>query len=85
MKYRKRWHELEAIQWTGDNFDEVSDFLESSWWEREDNKRTYLIVSYLDEDGEREFVPRNDWILKRPSGGFDHISPREFDLCYEPI
>ncbi len=87
-KFRKKPIEVEAIQWTGKNFEEIQSFV--SWEPLEFNihpkavygdERTNLIIPTL--EGEMK-APRGWWIIKGIEGEFYPCKPDIFEKTYEP-
>ena len=87
MKYRKKPIVIEAIQWTGDNFDELKEFTET------DNQQTVcrIVKSTFDRD---LFVDTlegslmaslNDWVIKGIKGEFYPCKPDIFEATYDLV
>ena len=87
MKFRKKPIVIEAIQWTGDNFDELKDFTET------DNQQTVcrIVKGTFDRD---LFVDTlegslmaslNDWIIKGIKGEFYPCKPDIFEATYDLV
>ena len=78
MKYRKKPVEVEAIQFTGSNYDEIMAFCP-------DLKFTALqtpIIKTLEGD---MMVSNKDWIVKGVEGEFYPVKPDIFKQTYEVI
>lgn len=85
MKYRKKYTEIEAIQWTGDNYDEVCIFM---------GKRRVPIKKididrkpYILDIG-TELAYRDDYIIKsiiKGELGFYRCDPDIFREIYEEV
>jgi len=80
-KYRKRPVEVEAVQWTGENIEEIHAFMAPS-------KPGYLSqFSNADELlGLKSGVAGvGDWVIRDPeTQTFSHLSPDIFEATYEP-
>lgn len=80
MYYIKKPIPVEAIQWTGDNFDEIHNFIR--------NKPVVittfneLIISTL--EGEMK-APIGSWIIRGPLGEYYPCRKDVFEITYEPV
>ena len=85
MKYRKKPVEIEAIQWTGDNYDEICKFvgkpLAFSAMPR-DNSYPRLAIDTL--EGEMTATV-NDYIIKGVKGECYPCKPDIFLQTYEEV
>jgi hypothetical protein len=79
MKFRKKPVVIEAIQWTGDNYDEVGDFLGLYATAQVDDD---FIIPTL--EGEMRAAP-GDWIIKGVKGEFYPCKPDIFEETYERV
>lgn len=79
-KYRKRPIAVEVVQWTGDNFDEITEFA-SGRIERRPNS-TKLFIPTL-EGTMRAKV--GDWIIRGVQGEFYACDAAIFEETYEPV
>jgi len=80
MKYRKKPIVIEAIQWTGDNIEEISDFIDLACdWNYKDNKKK-LIIKTLEGD---MLADQHDWIIKGVKDEFYPCKPDIFNQTYE--
>ena len=79
MKYRKKPVVIEAVQYTGDNTDEIIKFANGKIWKN--TCYSYLTVPTL-EGLHRADV--GDWIVKGIKGEFYPCKPDIFDATYEP-
>lgn len=83
MKFRKKPVVIEAIQWTGDNFEKIKEFSASG------------IISHLNDHNDNRIAittlegimigSKGDWIIK---GVKDEIYPCRadiFEATYEPV
>ncbi len=86
-KYVKKPVVIEAVQWTGKNYDECMNFMESYCG----NKLAYEdYEEQCIETGEilintpegRLTASKNDWIIKGVKGEFYPCKPDIFDLTY---
>jgi hypothetical protein len=81
MKYKKRAIEVDAIQFSGENFSECKKYIGSDNF---DNTLNYLNV--ITSEGVMR-VSRGDYIIKEPfdkERGFYPCKPDIFELTYEP-
>ena len=83
MKYRKKPLEIEAIQYTGDNYKEVCDFvgkeLKTPLIQYEPGE---LIIETLEGN---MIASVNDYIIKGLRGEFYPCKPDIFDKSYESV
>ena len=78
MRFRKKPVVIEAIQWTGDNVEEVGEFLAGVHWATAG--RNAVIPT---REGDMAASP-NDWIIKGIAGEFYPCKPDIFAATYEP-
>ena len=78
MKFRKKPVVIEAIQWTGDNVEEIGEFLAGVHWATAG--RNAIIPT---REGDMAASP-NDWIIKGVAGEFYPCKPDIFAATYEP-
>ena len=80
MQYIKKPIPIEAIQWTGNNFDEIHDFVT--------NKPIFItgsneiIISTLEGDMR---APEGSWIIRGPMGEYYPCRREVFEETYEPV
>ena len=75
MRFRKKRDVIDAIQWTGDNWDEVVEFTNDGLMPQIDDAlwlKQGLVISL------------NWWIIKQDNK-FTHCHPDVFDGTYEPV
>jgi len=80
--FRKRPVVIEAVQWTGDNYDEIATFLAAGDHPlafTNDGHR-FLVIGTL--EGDHQANP-GDWIIKGVQGEFYPCKPNIFDATYE--
>lgn len=81
MKYRKKPIIINAIQWTGDNQDEITVFTGTN----------ELAVGFIDNEIEIETLEgvmrasENDYIIKGIKGEFYPCKPDIFKMTYEQV
>lgn len=86
MKCRKKAVVIDAIQWTGDNVDEILEFV---------NHYDIRVSSYESEGGQKEdlfintlegsmHASEGDWIIKGVHDEFYPCKPDIFEETYEP-
>ena len=80
MRYRKRPIEVEAIQYTGDNYKEICDFCQCTV-SRYDSESKDLLV---DIPGSLSYLAVNDYIYKGEYG-IHTCYCKVFEDLYEPI
>lgn len=78
MKFRKKPVVIDAIQWTGDNIEEIGEFLTGVHWATAG--RNPVIPT---REGDMTASP-NDWIIKGVAGEFYPCKPDIFAATYEP-
>lgn len=76
QKYKKRYAESEALQWTGNNFEELKSFAGDALGTAGDNP----IIHTLDGD---MVVSLNDYVIKGVHGVFYLCPPEIFRSIYE--
>ena len=79
MKYRKKPVVIEAIQWTGKNFLEISSWMGTRPSRTRDN---YLCIDTLEGT---HYIKKKDWIIKGIRGEFYPVKPDIFELTYEKV
>jgi hypothetical protein len=89
MRFRKRPVEIDAVQWTGDNLDQVMQFCEgNATYELMARGNSELVIATL-EDGQdkiaQHIASRNDWIIRGVQGEYYACKPDIFEQTYEPI
>ncbi|QQK88068.1 hypothetical protein [Providencia phage PSTRCR_127] len=86
MKYRKKPVEINAIQWTGDNFLECETFLGKSFGginiERCPNGKREIIVLTLEG---QHIASKNDYLIRGVAGEHYPCKPDIFEQTYEKI
>ena len=86
MKYRKKPVVIEAVQWDGENLDEVMTFCNGdASYELMARGSSELVIATL-EDGEliaRHVASVGDFIIKGVAGEFYPCKPDIFDKTYE--
>ena len=80
MKFRKKPVEIEAIQWTGDNIDEISKFMN---YKLHDYDKFNGLHIYTLEGRYKASI--NDWIIKGIVGEFYPCKPDIFENTYEKV
>lgn len=89
MKYRKKPVVIEAIQWTGDNLEEIKEMLKDADEKRvimphpneEKGIKSLLIVTL---EGEMR-ADKGDYIIKGVKGEFYPCKPDIFEETYEKV
>lgn len=80
MKYRKKPVIIEAVQWNGDNFDELVKFTNGRWLDY-DNKNGLFVWTL---EG-RMHASVGDFLIKGVSGEFYACKPDIFHQTYEEV
>ena len=88
MRYRSKPQEVEAIQWTGDNRQEIHDFLGDKCRFDSDSRYGWDLKILAGKDGAQKWVPvpLNHWTVRPPGDESDvwPIDPDYFAAKYEP-
>lgn len=85
MKYRKKPVVVEAVQWTGDNYDEICNFIGKKVRVikyTDDEKPVNLIIETLEGD---HLASIDDYIIKGVHGEFYPCKPDIFKETYEEV
>lgn len=89
MKYRKKQIIIEAVQWTGKNFDEVSNFMQFF----HGHKKAYEDAQEGSEQSGKYYImtpegvmtaSKGDWIIRGINGEFYPCKPDIFEKSYDP-
>ena len=78
MQYRKKPVVIEAVQWTRDNEEEVTRFLEGVQWYSDNG----INIPTLEGTMKAQL---GDWIIKGVQGEFYPCKPDIFEATYEPV
>ena len=76
-KFRKKPVMIEAIQWTGNNLEEIKDFM--GYYEY---AKKNLIIPTLEG---KMIAQVNDWIIRGVQGEYYPCKPDIFEKTYEPV
>ena len=79
MKYRKKPVEIEAIQWTGDNLVEISQFMTNG---RYDSKTQTIQIETREGTMSANV---GDYIIKGVKGEFYPCKPDIFEQTYDKV
>lgn len=87
MKYRKKPVEIEAIQWTGDNKNEIADFVgESAMFYKvkylQDENPNYWRLEINTLEGVMK-ADHGDYVIKGVKGEFYPCKPDVFEQTYD--
>jgi hypothetical protein len=84
MKFRKKPVVIEAVQWTGDNYDDMENFIscEFGYQARADGNGTDIVIKTL--EGYMNGSP-NDYVIKGVHGEFYPCKPDIFEATYEIV
>lgn len=81
MKYKKKQAEVEAIQYTGDNIQEIIDFVPKKFIVHTIESNRYYIDSIMTS----AYIDKNGYVIKNDKGYYDYKNSQDFKLTYEPI
>lgn len=87
VRYRKTF-EVDAVQWTGDNRDEVIAFVGTFRSRTTFTSHKPPLVCISMNDWQRMEVPVGDWLVEEPVGntiGIRHVWASEFAAAYKPL
>lgn len=88
-RYRKIPREVDAVQWTGSNLDEMLDFCQgAATYEAMASGGGSVVIQTLESNGElktRHAASVGDWVIKGLLGEFWPIKPEAFALTYEAV
>ena len=91
MRYRKKPVEIEAVQWTGLNLEEIKafvgksliyDIIDTAWEVGKVRPRVFMKIKTLEGD---MIVSEGDYIIKGISGEFYPCKPDIFKATYEEV
>ena len=77
MKFQKKPVVIEAIQWTGNNFNEICEFCDNC-----EQVGAKLTIPTLEGD---HTASKGDWIIKGVKGEFYPCKPDIFEQTYDKI
>lgn len=82
QKFRKKPVVIEAVQFTGSNFNEINEFTngQAYWIPINDKPAEYVYIKTLEGDMQGA---QNDWIIKGVKGEFYPCKPDIFESTYE--
>ena len=82
-KYRKKPVEIEAVQWTGDNRDEIWEFCPLSYFNTDLETGTLSLMVQTLEGSMQASI--GDYIIKGVKGEFYPCKPDIFDMTYDKV
>ena len=90
MRYRKKPVEIEAVQWTGENLEEIKafgesfifDIIDTAWEVGNGSPYVFMKIKTLEGD---MIVSEGDYIIKGISGEFYPCKPDIFKATYEEV
>ena len=86
MKYIKKPVEIEAIQFTRNNWDEIRSFTNDTAHTLRIEKRIDGIATCIIPTLEGKHIAHEgDWIIKGVKGEFYPCKPDTFEMTYEPV
>ncbi len=80
MKFRKKPVVIDAVLWSGDNVDAVSEFLGATYIDIKLSTKSLFIHTL---EGVME-ASQGDWIIRGVRGEFYPCKPDIFDATYDP-
>ena len=80
LRYIKKPIPIDALQWTGENFDEIHEFVTNKPIVITGNNE--LIISTLEGDMR---APEGSWIIRGPLGEYYPCRREVFEETYEPF
>jgi len=81
-RYRKLPVEIEAMQYTGDNLQDIKDFMQKDFLILPKYEKDVLIIHTLEGDIE---ASEGDYIVKGIDGEFYPCKPTIFEKTYEKV
>jgi hypothetical protein len=89
QKYRKKPVIIEAIKWTGNNYEEVRDFTNNKvmyyqWFQYNESGINEKLLTIETLEGKME-ASIGDFIIKGVKGEFYPCKPDIFEMTYESI
>lgn len=87
MKYRKKPVDINAVQWKGDNFEEIKLFANNSETIKQPldfDGKPYGIL-YINTLEGRHIAKVGDYIIKGVKGEFYPCKPEIFQMTYEEV
>lgn len=81
--FAKKPIKVQAVQWTGDNYEEIADFVGGirSVYHLNDE---YIIISYQTLKGDH-CLRNGDWIIREVNGDIHRCEPDIFEKTYEEV
>lgn len=85
MKFRKKPVVIEAVQFTGENWSEVDDFVGRDNFQTTGNAPYEPVAVVHDSVVHKSWLPirTNDWVVRGVQGEFYPCDPEVFELTYE--
>lgn len=74
--------EVQAVQWTGDNYDEICNFIEYYPALLHGSFGPFLVIGTY---GNEDYVFTGDWIVHGDNGKFRSYKPNIFEQTYEEV
>ncbi len=84
MKYRKKPVEIEALQWTGQNHKEVSNFCRNSYFFHIEIDKSSTTI-YIETSKGTIIAKEGDYIIKDGKGEYYPCKEDVFNLTYDKI
>ena len=81
-RYRKKPVEVDAIQYTGDNFRRINTWMTENGWPAGRNPDQSVIIHTLEGEMRANI---GDWIIRGVQGEFYPIKEAIFRETYEPV
>jgi len=83
-RYRKKPVEIEAVQWTGNNYVEVGSLVELSDWDGHSVSIGNDGLVIHTREGDMRADP-GDWVIRGVAGELYPCKPEIFEQTYEPV
>jgi hypothetical protein len=80
MKFRKKPVEIEAVQWTGKNADEIRRFMDTDYLHFSDYER--IEIDTLEG---RIYAAVGDWVILGVKGELYPCKPDIFEMTYDKV
>jgi hypothetical protein len=80
MRFRKKPVVVDAVQWRGDNYEEIVAFVGAKI--RSNPLRRQVVIQTLEGD---HVASAGDWIIRGISGEFYPCKPEIFRETYDPV
>lgn len=69
---------VQAVQWTGDNYDEILNFTHGNVFQ-------YDEITVIKTNTGYRYIEKGDWIIRGVNGQFSPCKPDIFEKTYEEV